>query len=168
MLAMAGGKGPAIQGGPGYSRSGPAPYREEGSREPLEAIEVLLKAGANPNVKAPDGATLLHQAVQAQQVAMIRALVDAGASLDAVNKKNQTPLLLAESLKKPAPAPGPLATGTGAPAPVRAKRDTPEDVIAVLRELMHLGADDPAPQPPPLPAEKSNDDKEKKTEADAQ
>ena len=40
--------------------------------------------------------------------------------------------------------------------------------IAALRELMHLGPNDPAPQPPPLPAQadkKTGDDKkqEKKT-----
>jgi hypothetical protein len=46
------------------------------------------------------------------------------------------------------------------------KRDSKEEVIAALRELMHLGPNDPAPQPPPLPAadkdKKASDDKEKK------
>ena len=79
------------------------PYREPGSRDPLEALKLLLAAGANPNAKAPDGSTPLHQAVDEQQVAMIRALVAAGAKLDAVNKDNLTPLLLAEQPKKPNP-----------------------------------------------------------------
>jgi ankyrin repeat protein len=147
LAAMKGGTGPAIQGGPGYTRTGPPPYREPGSRDPLEATNILLAAGADPNVKAPDGSTPLHQAVQAQQVAMIRALAGAGAKLDAVNKDNLTPLLLAE---KPAP---PAPPNTGAPAANRGpKRDSREDVIAALRDLMHLGPDDPAPQPPPAPA----------------
>jgi hypothetical protein len=42
------------------------------------------------------------------------------------------------------------------------KRDSKEEVIAALRELMHLGPNDPAPQPPPLPAA----DKDKKPGAD--
>ncbi len=65
---------------------------------------VLLAAGANPNVKTPDGSTPLHQAVTARQVPIVRALVAAGAKLDAVNKDNLTPLLLAE---KPEPPPPP-------------------------------------------------------------
>ncbi len=148
MAAMKGGNGPPIQGGPGYTRSGAPPYREPGVREPLDAAKVLLAAGANPNAKGPDGAAPLHQAVAANQVAMIRALVAAGASLDAVNKDNLTPLLLAE--KAPA-GPAPVPPG-GAAATSRVKRDSREDVIAALRELMHLGPNDPAPQPPPAPA----------------
>jgi len=51
------------------------------------------------------------------------------------------------------------------------KRNSKEEVVAALRELMHLGPNDPAPQPPPLPAKddkkatddkKVTDDKEKK------
>ena len=111
MVAMKGGNGAPIQGGPGYLRTGPPPFREPGSRDPLEATKLLLAAGANPNAKAPDGSTPLHQAVQAEQVALIRALAGAGASLDAVNKENLTPLAEAEKLKKAAPPPS-----TGAPA----------------------------------------------------
>jgi hypothetical protein len=45
------------------------------------------------------------------------------------------------------------------------KRNSKEEVIAALRELMHLGPNDPAPQPPPAPAKddkKPSDEKEKK------
>jgi ankyrin repeat protein len=145
MAALKGGKGPPISGGPGYTRSGPPPFREPGSRDALEAMNVLLAAGANANAKAADGSTPLHQAVQAKQVAMIRALAAAGAKLDAVNKDNKTPLLLAEAAPKEPPK------DTGAPIVDRGKVDSREDVIAALRELMHLGPNDPAPQPPPLP-----------------
>ena len=164
MMAMKGGKGPPIQGGPGYARVGPAPFREPGSRDPLEALQVLLDAGADPNAKAPDGSTPLHQAVQAQKVAMIRALANAGAALDAVNKDNLTPLLLAESIRdkdvKPA---GPNPRGPGADK--GPKKDTPDEVVAALRELMHLGPDDPAPQPPPVVSEDEADGADAKTEA---
>jgi ankyrin repeat protein len=138
MMAMKGGNGPPIQGGPGYTRSGSPVFREAGSRDQVEAVKVLLAAGAKVNVKAPDGSTPLHQAVKAQQVTMIRTLVEAGAALDAVNKDNQTPLILAETMKGDPPA--------------RGKKDSKEQVVAALRELMKLGPDDPAPQPPPLPA----------------
>src|SRR6185295_17594767 len=58
MVAMGGGRGPQMTGGPGYIRSGVVPYREPGSRKPADAFAVLLKAGANPNAKGPDGSTL--------------------------------------------------------------------------------------------------------------
>ena len=65
--------------------------------------------------------------------------------LDAVNKDNLTPLLLAEEPKKPNPA------DMGDLDVYKPKRDSKEEVVAALRELMHLGPNDPAPQPPPLP-----------------
>jgi hypothetical protein len=90
------GVGAPFGGGPGFNRTGPPPFREAADRAPIDAVKTLLAAGADPNVKAPDGSTPLHQAVQARQVPIIRALVEAGAKLDAVNKDNLTPLLLAE------------------------------------------------------------------------
>ena len=108
---------------------------------------MLLAAGASPNAKAPDGSTLLHQAVTARQVAIIKTLVAAGAKLDAVNKENLTPLLLAE---KPEPVRSAAAAMQQDPGVYRPHRDSREDVIKALRELMKLGPDDPAPQPPPL------------------
>jgi len=117
---------------------------------------VLLAAGANANTKAPDGSTPLHQAVQARQVAVIRALAAAGASLDSTNKDNLTPLQLAE---KPEPA---TPAAPVDPLVFRPKRDTREEVIAVLRELMKLGPNDPTPLPPPLPADPGKKDEDKK------
>lgn len=148
MMAMNGGRGAAFAAGPGFERLGPPPFREASNREPLDAIKVLLAAGADPNATAPDGATLLHQAVTAKQVPIIRELVAAGARLDAVNKDNLTPLLLAE---KPAPPPPP--GNNNDPNRYQRPQNTREEVIAALRELMRLGPDDPAPQPPPLPVE---------------
>jgi len=159
MAAIKGGNGAPIAGGPGFTRIGPPVFREPGNRDPLEAIKLLLAAGADPNVKAADGSTPLHQAVQEEHVGMIRALAAAGAKLDAVNKDNLTPLLLAEAPKKPNPA------DMGDLDVYKPKRNSKEEVVAALRELMHLGPNDPAPQPPPLPKEadkKVTDDKEKK------
>jgi ankyrin repeat protein len=148
MVAMTGGRGAAFAAGPGFDRLGPPPFREESNREPAEAVKTLLAAGANPNVKAPDGSTPLHQAVTARQVPIIRALVAAGAKLDAVNKDNLTPLLLAEKPEPPPPPGNNTDSRTWRP-----RRDSREDVIAALRQLMNLGPNDPAPVPPPLPAD---------------
>ncbi len=162
MAALKGGQGAPLAGGPGFTRMAAPQFREPGPRDPLEAVKLLLAAGANPNAKAADGSTPLHQAVQEQQVAIIRALVAAGAKLDAVNKDNLTPLLLAEKPKGPDPA------DMGDVDAYKPKRDSKEEVIAALRDLMHLGPNDPAPQPPPAPAKpKATDDKEKKDSAKA-
>jgi ankyrin repeat protein len=145
VVAINGGRGAAFAAGPGFERLGPPPFRETSNREPAEAIKVLLAAGANPNVKMPDGSTPLHQAVTARQVPIIRDLVAAGARLDAVNKDNLTPLQLAE---KPEPPPPPGNT-TDSRA-YRPKRNSREEVIAAVRELMGLGPNDPTPVPPPV------------------
>jgi ankyrin repeat protein len=164
MVAIKGGTGAPIAGGPGFTRIGPPVFREPGTRDPLEALNVLLAAGANPNVKAADGSTPLHQAVQEEHVGMIRALAAAGGKLDAVNKDNLTPLLLAEAPKKPNPA------DMGDLDIYKPKRNSKEEIVAALRELMHLGPNDPAPQPPPLPAadkdKKAGDGDKKAGEAD--
>jgi len=163
MAAIRGGQGAPIAGGPGFTRIGPPRFREPGNRDPLEALNLLLSAGADANAKAADGSTPLHQAVQEEQVPMIRALAAAGGKLDAVNKDNLTPLLLAEAPKKPNPA------DMGDLDVYKPKRNSKEEVVAALRELMHLGPNDPAPKPPPPPApadkdKKAGDDKEKDKE----
>jgi ankyrin repeat protein len=162
MVAMTGGRGAPFAGGPGFERLVAPPFREPGNRDPLEALKVLLAAGANPNAKAPDGSTPLHQAVQARQVPIIRALVESGAKLDAVNKDNLTPLLLAEKVE-------PAGRGTPAantdPNAFRRKQNSREEVVAALRDLMKLGPDDPAPVPPPLPAEPGKKDDKKPADA---
>jgi hypothetical protein len=153
MMAMVGGRGASFAAGPGFERLIAPPFREPGSRDPGEALKVLLQAGADPNAKAPDGASLLHEAVTARRTDIIRALVAAGAKLDAVNKDNLTPLLLAE---KPEPPPPP-GNNTDSRA-WKPRRDSRDDVIATLRDLMHLGLNDPAPVPPARPeAEKKSD-----------
>jgi ankyrin repeat protein len=146
MMAMVGGRGAPFAAGPGFERLIAPPFREPSNRDPGDALKVLLDAGANPNAKTSDGATLLHQAVATRRTDMIRNLAAAGAKFDAVNKDNLTPLLLAE---KPEPPPPP-GNNTDARA-WRPRRDSREEVIATVREMMHLGPDDPAPMPPPMP-----------------
>jgi uncharacterized protein len=162
MVAIAGGRGASFAAGPGFDRLGPPPFREESNREPIDAVKALLAAGADPNAKAPDGAYLMHQAVQARQVAIIRALAAAGAKFDVVNKDNLTPLQLAEKPEPPPPPGNNTDSRTWKP-----KRDSREDVIAAVRESMGLGPDDPTPQPPPPPPGTDDKKDEKKTEDDA-
>jgi hypothetical protein len=162
MMAMNGGRGAAFAAGPGFDRIGAPPFREPSNRDPVDAMKVLLAAGANVNGKAADGSTLLHQAVTAKQVPIIRLLVDKGAKLDAVNKDNLTPLLLAE---KPEPKRSAAANMQQDPGVYKRPVNTREEVIAALRELMKLGPDDPAPQPPPLAEAKEDKKPEKKADA---
>jgi ankyrin repeat protein len=163
MVTMTGGRGPGMTGGPGYIRDGAVPYREPGSRKPADAFAVLLKAGANPNAKGPDGSTLLHQAAAARNLEMIHALADAHVDFNATNKDGLTALDVAEG-KQPAGAaarggaparggPPPAGGGGGGGARGRGAPTGPttQDVAKLLRELMGLPPAPPAP--PALPAE---------------
>jgi hypothetical protein len=47
------------------------------------------------------------------------------------------------------------------------KRNSKEEIVAALRELMHLGPNDPAPQPPPAPAKPDAKPDAKKDGGDA-
>ena len=139
MVTMTGGRGPAMTGGPAYIRDGAAPYREPGSRKPEEAFALLLVAGANPNAKGPDGATLLHQAARSGNLEMIRALASAHADFNQPNADGLTALDVAEG-KQPA---GAAARGRGAaPGGGRGRGGRgaarPEEVAKLLRELMGL------------------------------
>ena len=155
MVAMSGGRGPGMTGGPGYIRDGEVPYRESGSRKPEDAFAVLLDAGANPNAKAPDGSTLLHQAVGSGNLDIIRALADAGVDFDQPNNDGLTALDVADG-KRPegdngARGAGPAGRG-GRGRGGRGRTPDPE-VAILLRELMGLP---PAPSPPATPEEESS------------
>jgi ankyrin repeat protein len=159
MVAISGGRGAGFAAGPGFERLIAPPFREPGSRDQGEALKVLLDAGVDPNAKSADGASLLHQAVTARRTDMIRALAAKGAKFDAVNKENLTPLQVAE---KPEPPPPP-GNNTDSRA-WKPRRDSREDVIATVRELMHLGPNDPTPIPAPRPEDLKKAEEQKKTE----
>jgi hypothetical protein len=138
MVAMTGGRGPAMTGGPAYIRDGAAPYREPGSRKPEDAFALLLESGADPNAKGPDGATLLHQAAQVRNLEMIRALARARVDFHETNSEGFTALDVAEGRQ---PAGGRAGRGGAPPAgPGGRGRGgaSREDVAALLRELMGL------------------------------
>lgn len=153
MVAMTGGRGPSMTGGPGYIRSGPVPYREPGDRDATKAFVALIKGGANPNVKGPDGSPLLHQVVQANNLDMLHALADAKVDFNAKNNAGLTALEAIESRANAAPAAGgrgargaaPPAGGARGGAGARGGT-TPQQMAAELRKLMGL------PPAPPQPA----------------
>lgn len=149
MVAIGGGRAPGMTGGPGYIRSGDAPWREPGSRAPEDAVAVLLDAGADPNVYATDGSTALHQAVQAGNVGIIRELAEAGADLSMTNADGFTALEVAEG-KRPegAEAEGDAPAGRGGRG---GRRGASTEVQNVLREIMGL---------PLIAAEESGDEGE--------
>jgi ankyrin repeat protein len=148
MVAMTGGRGPGMTGGPAYIRDGAAPYREPGSRKPEDAFALLLQSGANPNATAPDGTTLLHQAARAGNVEMIRALASAKVDFNQKNKDGFTALDVAEG-RQPAGGAGgrggPPAGGGGGRG--RGRGASQQDVAKLLRELMGLPPAPPAATP---------------------
>jgi uncharacterized protein len=143
LVTMSGGQGVALSAGPGFNREGPPPFREKSNRDPLEALKLLLKAGANPNAKSSDGSTLVHQAAQAGNLDMIRTLAQAGAKLDVPNKDGLTALDVTEG-KQPEGARGERGRGGAAAAGGAGGRGrgrgaaSQEEVAKLLRELMGL------------------------------
>jgi hypothetical protein len=141
-VAMRGGRGAALAAGPGFTRLGPPPFREPSNRSTVDAVQVLLDAGADPNAWGPDNGTPLHAAVTNRaELGVIRALVKAGAKLDYPNLEGFTPLQLAE---RPEPRGRGDAAGGMDPDAPKDTRPTKEAIAALLRELEGL---------PPAPAQ---------------
>jgi ankyrin repeat protein len=157
MVAMAGGRGPGMTGGPGYIRAGEVPYREPGSRKGDDAFKVLIEAGANPNAKGPDGVPLLHQVARAGNLELIKVLAAAKVDFNQKNNDDLTALDVAEG-KRPAGAAAAPAGRGGRGAPPGGGRGgrgggrgaaSQQDVAKLLRELMGLPPAPPAPAAAP-------------------
>jgi uncharacterized protein len=100
MVAVNGGKGLLMAGGPGDIRESKIGiFREPGNRTPADAVRLLLEAGANPNAVNPKGDTALHIAAHDGKLDPLRELVAGGADVDARNAAGQTALELVESMK---------------------------------------------------------------------
>lgn len=126
MVAIKGGKGVGVAGGPNDLRYGKPDFREAGDRDPFEAVKLLLDAGADVNAVGLIQETALHIAIDALHPGIVRALVENGADLYAENKEGLNALELAEAKEAPEPRPGfyfepPLAQ--------------PEEMVALLLEL---------------------------------
>ena len=135
MVAMNGGKGVGMAGGPGDIREGAEPpFREVSDRSPVHAVKLLLEAGANANAKSPKGEAALHMAATAGKLEVVRALAEGGADLRIKDAKGKTALQLVEAQKprKEGPTAGALVTNE--------KPAQPAEVAALLRELMNGNA----------------------------
>jgi uncharacterized protein len=126
MVAITGGKGVGVAGGPNDLRYGPPPYRELGNRDPDEAVRLLLDADADVSVLGPNEETALHIAAKALHPNIVRALVDNGADIDAQNKDGETTLHQVENMEPPAPMPGFY---------FKAPPAQPVEIVALLKEL---------------------------------
>jgi uncharacterized protein len=130
MVAMDGGKGVGMAGGPGDIREGIAPpFREVSNRSPADAVKVLLEAGADPDAKTPDGDTALHLAAFAGKLEIVRTLVEGGADMSVKDAAGKTALQVVSEQKPrpPRPTAGALVDGE-MPA-------QPAEVADLLRDL---------------------------------
>jgi ankyrin repeat protein len=135
MVAMNGGKGVGMAGGPGDIREGTKPpFREVSNREPVDAVKLLLEAGANPNAVTPDGDSALHHAAFDGKPEIVRALAAGGADLHLKDGAGKTALQVVES--QPARKPQPTA---GAQVDF-VQPAQPAEVAALLRELINGSA----------------------------
>ena len=134
MLVMAGGRG---GGGRAVTPETPA----------YQALELMLKKGADVNATNASGETLLHQAIPRGE-ALVKLVAAYGANLDSKDKGGRTPLDVAMGVPAAAAAapagrggrgaraagPGPGGPG-GAAAPPQVN----EAIVAFLKERMESG-----------------------------
>jgi predicted LPLAT superfamily acyltransferase len=100
MVAINGGKGLLMAGGPGDIRENKVGvWREPGNRNPADAVKVLLEAGANANAVSARGDTALHIAAHDGRLEVLRELVAGGADPSLRNAAGQTALELVETMK---------------------------------------------------------------------
>jgi ankyrin repeat protein len=131
LVAINGGKGLLMDGGPGDIREGKiGEFREPGNRNPGDAVRVLLQAGANPNAKNPAGDSALHIAAHDGRLEPMRELVAGGANVSLRNAKGQTPLELVETM-------GPRKLNEiAAMVGIFDDGASPKETAALLRELI--------------------------------
>jgi len=114
-----------IAAGMGHG-SNPTRGRYQTDDDAVEALKILLKAGADINRRAANGQTALHGAALKGWNATIRFLAENGAQLEAKDRDGKTPLDFASGNYKP-------AFGGGVNAPVASFPETAKllkDLIA--------------------------------------
>jgi len=72
-----------------------APIQSAAAAGHVKIVDLLLKSGADPNVREQGGYTPLHAAAQNGDLEMIRILIYGGADLDVKSQDGKTPLELA-------------------------------------------------------------------------
>ncbi len=92
-------------GVPGADRRGRRPVSEwspgEEEHATLEAATISVELGVDVNAVSKAGDTALHRAAERGYNPVVQFLADSGATLDVPNKKEQTPLTLADQLPEP-------------------------------------------------------------------
>ncbi len=106
MMAITGGTGVGVSGGPNDLREGLPTFREAADREPLDAVKLLLQAGADVNARGPDDETALHVAAKALHPGIVKSLVASGAALDAKDKNGLSAQQAVEKMEAPKPREG--------------------------------------------------------------
>ena len=116
------------------------------------AVQALLDAGADADVRQADGAAALHWAAHRDDAAMVRQLVRAGADVDAANTYGVTPLSLAAANASAAMVELLLAAGAD-PNAARESGETPlmraaaTGSVAAVEALLAAGAEVDAADP---------------------
>lgn len=154
IAAINGGKGVRLSAGPGYNREGPPPFRELSNREPADAVQLLLDAGADPDAAMPEDKTFaLHEAVRTRNLGTIGALIDAGAALDLKDEDGLTALHVAEAL------PTEAHENVFEPGRINIDGATPDEIASVLRTAMEAAGVpiEPAPEPAENDADEPDD-----------
>lgn len=75
-------------------------WHEAACQEHSDITNLMLRLGIDKDIADPRGITALHLAAYYQSVAVLKALVEAGASVNAVTKTGATPLHYAASTRK--------------------------------------------------------------------
>ncbi len=131
MVALNGGKGLLMAGGPGDIRESKiGVWREPGNRNPADAVKLLLEAGANPNAVNAKGDTALHIAAHDGRLEPLRELVAGGADVNVRNAAGLTALELVETMEPRVL--NPIAEMVG----LFDDGATPAETAALLRELI--------------------------------
>ena len=154
IAAINGGKGVRLSAGPGYNREGPPPFRELSNREPADAVQLLLDAGADPDAAMPEDKTFaLHEAVRTRNLGTIGSLIDAGATLDLKDEDGLTALHVAEAL------PTEAHENVFEPGRISVDGATPDEIANVLRTAMEAAGVpiEPAPEPAEDDADEPDD-----------
>ena len=121
-----------IAAGMGHG-SNPTRGRYQTDEDAVEALKILLKAGADINRRATNGQTAMHAAALKGWNATIRFLADNGAELEAKDRDGKTPLDFASGNYKP-----PFGGGVNAP---------PTSFPETAKLLKDLIAKTPEPRP---------------------
>ena len=115
--------------------------------EVIEAVQLLLKLGADVNAVDANGETAMHGAAYKNMPKVIQLLADHGAKIEVWNKRNKygwTPLLIAEGYR---------------PGNFKPSAET----ITALQQVMRSAGVEPPPRTPPVAAGSSEDYPAKET-----